>query len=119
VSGASEVLLAAIDIRELSKSDVLNVDSKLIDKNGAVSEAVARAMAEWRAPTSSLHVRARSTGIAANGRARTKKPVGTVTSRWLQEIQRLSPRTFVFPTDRETFKQLAPRRRSIFATEIT
>src|SRR4029077_12377998 len=47
VSGASEVFLAGyVTYANSAKSDVLNVDSKLIDKNGAVSEAVARAMAE-------------------------------------------------------------------------
>ena len=47
VSGASEVFLAGyVTYANSAKSDVLNVDSKLIDKHGAVSEAVARAMAE-------------------------------------------------------------------------
>jgi nicotinamide mononucleotide (NMN) deamidase PncC len=46
VSGASEVFLAGyITYANSAKSDALNVDSKLIDKHGAVSEAVARAMA--------------------------------------------------------------------------
>ena len=47
VSGASEVFLAGyVTYANSAKSDVLSVDPKLIDKHGAVSEAVARAMAE-------------------------------------------------------------------------
>jgi len=47
VSGASEVFLAGyVTYANSAKSDILNVDSKLIDKDGAVSETVARAMAE-------------------------------------------------------------------------
>src|SRR4029434_5539378 len=47
VSGVSEVFLAGyITYANSAKNDVLNVDSKLIEKNGAVSEAVASAMAE-------------------------------------------------------------------------
>ncbi len=60
VSGASEVFLAGyVTYANSAKNDVLNVELKLIDKNGAVSEAVARAMAEGARTTSSLHVRAR------------------------------------------------------------
>ena len=60
VSGASEAFLAGyITYANSVKSDVLNVDSKLIDKHGAVSEKVARAMAEGARTPSSLHLRAR------------------------------------------------------------
>jgi nicotinamide-nucleotide amidase len=46
VAGASEIFMAGyVTYANLAKSDVLNVDSKLIEKHGAVSEPVARAMA--------------------------------------------------------------------------
>src|SRR5205814_9200694 len=63
VSGASEVFLAGyITYANSTKNDVLNVDSKLIDKHGAVSEAVARGMAEG------ARTRAASTyGLATTG----------------------------------------------------
>jgi nicotinamide-nucleotide amidase len=88
VSGASEVFLAGyVTYANSAKSDVLNVDSNLIDKHGAVSEAVARAMAE-----------------GARLRA---KPVGTVYIALASENSETIARKFLFPTDRETFKQLA------------
>src|SRR5207253_5599270 len=47
VPGASEVFLAGyVTYANSSKTDILNVDPKLLEKYGAVSEAVARAMAE-------------------------------------------------------------------------
>src|SRR5437588_743586 len=47
VPGVSEVFLAGyVTYANNAKSDVLNVDPKLIEKHGAVSDPVARAMAE-------------------------------------------------------------------------
>jgi len=51
VPGASEVFLAGyVTYANSAKNDVLNVDPKLIDKHGAVSDAVARAMGRLPKP---------------------------------------------------------------------
>ena len=108
VSGASEVFLAGyITYANSAKSDVLNVEPKLIEKNGAVSEAVARAMAEGaRTRAASTHGLA-TTGIAGPTGGSDEKPVGTVYIALASADSGTVAEKFVFPTDRETFKQLA------------
>ena len=108
VSGASEVFVAGyVTYANSAKSDVLGVDPKLIKKHGAVSEAVARAMAEG------AHTRAASkhglatTGIAGPTGGSADKPVGTIYIALASGDSETVVRKFVFPTDRETFKQLA------------
>jgi competence/damage-inducible protein CinA-like protein len=108
VSGASEVFLVGyVTYANAAKSDVLNVDSKLIDKHGAVSETVACAMAEGaRARTGSTYGLA-TTGIAGPTGGSDEKPIGTVYIALASENSGTIVKKFRFPTDRETFKQLA------------
>ena len=108
VSGASEVFVAGyVTYANSAKSDVLGVDPKLIDKHGAVSEAVAQAMAEGaRTRAVSKHGLA-TTGIAGPTGGSADKPVGTVYIALASGDSETVVRKFVFPTDRETFKQLA------------
>ena len=108
VSGASEVFLAGyITYANSAKSDVLNVDSTLIDKHGAVSEAVARAMAEGAQKRTVSTYGLATTGIAGPTGGSDKKPVGTIYIALASGDSETVARKFVFPTDRETFKQLA------------
>jgi len=108
VSGASEVFLAGyITYANSAKNDVLNVDSKLIEKNGAVSEAVARAMAEGARTGAASTYGLATTGIAGPTGGSDKKPVGTVYIALASGDSETVARKFIFPTDRQTFKQLA------------
>jgi nicotinamide-nucleotide amidase len=108
VSGASEVFLAGyITYANSAKNDVLNVDSKLIEKNGAVSEAVARAMSEGARTRAASTYGLATTGIAGPTGGSAEKPVGTVYIALASEDSETVARKFLFPTDRETFKQLA------------
>ena len=108
VSGASEAFLAGyITYANSVKSDVLNVDSKLIDKHGAVSEEVARAMAEGARTRAASTYGLATTGIAGPTGGSDEKPVGTVYIALASEYSETVARKFFFPTDRETFKQLA------------
>jgi nicotinamide-nucleotide amidase len=108
VSGASEVFLAGyITYANSAKNDVLNVDSKLIEKNGAVSEAVARAMGEGARTRAASTYGLATTGIAGPTGGSDEKPVGTVYIALASEDSETVARKFFFPTDRETFKQLA------------
>ena len=108
VSGASEVFLAGyITYANSAKNDVLNVDSKLIEKNGAVSEAVARAMGEGAQTRAASTYGLATTGIAGPMGGSDEKPVGTVYIALASEDSETVARKFLFPTDRETFKQLA------------
>jgi PncC family amidohydrolase len=108
VSGASEVFLAGyVTYANSAKSDVLNVDSKLIDEHGAVSDAVARAMAEGARTRAAATYGLATTGIAGPTGGSDEKPVGTVYIALALENSKTFAKKFHFPTDRETFKQLA------------
>jgi nicotinamide-nucleotide amidase len=108
VSGASEVFLAGyVTYANAAKSDVLRVDPKLIDEHGAVSEAVARAMAEGARTRAASNYGLATTGIAGPTGGSDQKPIGTVYIALASGDSETIARKFVFPTDRETFKQLA------------
>jgi nicotinamide-nucleotide amidase len=68
-----------------AKSQMLGVDAALIAAHGAVSEAVARAMAEGALGHSPAALAVAVTGIAGPGGATPGKPVGTV---WLALARR-------------------------------
>jgi len=108
VPGASEVFLAGyVTYANNAKSDILDVDPKLIEKHGAVSEPVARAMAKGaRTRAGSTHALA-TTGIAGPTGGSGEKPVGTVYVALASGESDPTVKKFFFPTDRETFKQLA------------
>ncbi|MGB8364511.1 MAG: CinA family protein [Rhizomicrobium sp.] len=61
-----------------AKSDLLNVPGDLIADAGAVSEAVARTMAEGAVQNSNAHMAVAVTGIAGPGGGTKMKPVGLV-----------------------------------------
>ena len=108
VTGASEVFLAGyVTYANSAKSDVLNVDSKLIDKHGAVSDEAARAMAGGARTRAASTYGLATTGIAGPTGGSDEKPVGTVYIALASGDSKTVVRKFVFPTDRETFKQLA------------
>jgi nicotinamide-nucleotide amidase len=108
VSGASEVFLAGyVTYANSAKSDVLNVDSKLLEKHGAVNEAVARAMAEGARTRAASTYALATTGIAGPTGGSEEKPVGTVYIALASGDSETVARKFFFPTDRDTFKQLA------------
>jgi nicotinamide-nucleotide amidase len=61
-----------------AKSDLLGVPGDLIADQGAVSEAVARAMAEGAVENSHAHLAVAVTGVAGPGGGTKLKPVGLV-----------------------------------------
>lgn len=108
VSGASEVFLAGyVTYANSAKCDVLNVDAKLIEKHGAVSEVVARAMVEGARTRAGSTYGLATTGIAGPMGGSDEKPVGTVYIALASGDSKIVVKKFLFPTDRETFKQLA------------
>ena len=68
-----------------SKTEMLGVDPALIAAQGAVSEAVVRAMAEGAVARAGVDLAVAVTGIAGPGGATPGKPVGTV---WLAVARR-------------------------------
>ncbi len=90
-----------------AKSEMIGVPADLIEKHGAVSEPVARQMAEGARREADADFALSTTGIAGPGGGTGEKPVGTVFLALAERgVETLVWREF-FPTDRETFKQLA------------
>jgi nicotinamide-nucleotide amidase len=65
-----------------SKTDMLGVDGALIERLGAVSEEVARAMAQGALQRSCAQIAVAVTGIAGPSGGSAAKPVGTVWFGW-------------------------------------
>jgi len=106
VPGASAVLLAGyICYANEAKIDILGIDPMLIEQHGAVSEEVARAMAEGVRNRARSTYSLATTGIAGPTGGSEEKPVGTVYVARADENETKVKKLF-FPSDRETFKQL-------------
>lgn len=65
-----------------AKTEMLGVDAALITEHGAVSEPVARAMAQGALQHSAAQVAIAVTGVAGPGGGSPAKPVGTVWMGW-------------------------------------
>jgi len=122
VPGASKVFVAGyVCYANQAKSDMLDVDPKLIEKHGAVSEPVARALAEHARVCARSTFALATTGIAGPTGGSPEKPVGTVYIALAGPGEIVAKKLF-FPSDRETFKQLAVQpdfdllRRNIIGT---
>ncbi len=79
IPGSSDVLERGfVTYSNEAKEELLGVPQALIRDHGAVSEAVARAMAEGAAANSSAQLTVAVTGIAGPGGGTKAKPVGLV-----------------------------------------
>src|SRR6266568_7085338 len=108
VPGASKVFVAGyVCYANQAKIDILDVDRKLIEKHGAVSEAVSRALAENARRSSGSTYAIATTGIAGPTGGSADKPIGTVYITFASANSETIAKKFFFPSDRETFKELA------------
>lgn len=87
-----------------AKSDMLGVNLDLIEQQGAVSEPVARAMAEGAIKKSQAHWSVAVTGIAGPTGGSKLKPVGLVWFAWSNEEQTISHNK-IFEGDREMVRE--------------
>jgi len=79
IPGSSDVLERGFVVySNRAKQDMLGVPGDMIADQGAVSEAVARAMAEGAVANSNAHVAVSITGVAGPGGGTKLKPVGLV-----------------------------------------
>lgn len=89
-----------------AKTDMLSVPAPLIDRYGAVSEAVASAMLNGAIKHSEAEYAISVTGVAGPGGGSEEKPVGTV---WIgvgcEDHQIV--RKYVFPGNRDAVRQAA------------
>ena len=89
-----------------AKTECLEVPARLIESHGAVSELVAKAMAEGARINSGSDVAISITGIAGPSGGTAEKPVGTVCFGWATENQTLT-KTMHFDGDRQAVRQQA------------
>ena len=106
-AGASEFLERGyVTYSNRSKVDLLGVDSALIERAGAVSEEVARAMAAGAQRAAGVDVALAVTGIAGPGGATPDKPVGLVYLAMAGTLGERIRRAH-FPGDRERIRHQA------------
>ena len=89
-----------------AKTECLDVPAELIESHGAVSEPVAKAMAEGARINSGSNVAISITGVAGPSGGSAEKPVGTVCFGWSTENQALT-KTMKFMGDRQMIRQQA------------
>lgn len=90
-----------------SKQQMLGVPACLIELQGAVSEAVVRAMAEGVLAASRAHVSVAISGIAGPDGGSVEKPVGTVWIAWAHASQLIHAQRYLFTGDRLAVRQQA------------
>jgi nicotinamide-nucleotide amidase len=86
-----------------AKHEMIGVPTDLLDKYGAVSEPVAREMAEGALRNSRAQVSLAITGIAGPGGGTKEKPVGMVSFAWSNRVHTRAD-TQVFKGDREQIR---------------
>ena len=80
-----------------AKSDLLRVPAGLIERDGAVSQSVARAMAEGALERSPADLAVAITGIAGPGGGTSEKPVGLVHFASLRRGREMRHARHIFP----------------------
>ncbi len=111
VPGASAVFLAGhVTYSNPAKVAELCVPQHLIQKHGAVSGAVAAAMAEGARKGGNTNYALATTGVAGPGGGTSEKPVGTVFVALASDRAETDVQRFLLTADRQTFKQLATQR---------
>lgn len=102
IAGSSDVVdRGFVTYSNEAKTEMLGVSAALIASHGAVSEQVARAMAEGALARSPAHRTVAVTGVAGPGGGTATKPVGLV---WFGLARRDGPtiaESHIFPGDRE------------------
>ena len=110
VPGASAVLLAGlVTYSNRAKERLLGVNGATLVQHGAVSEAVAREMAEGARRQTQAHYALSATGIAGPSGGTQAKPVGTVFIALAGPFDTVVEHNFN-PYDRETFKQVTAQQ---------
>jgi nicotinamide-nucleotide amidase len=108
VPGSSAYVLGGVVVysNEL-KTDLVSVTAALIEEHGAVSEPVARALAEGVRARSGASIGVGITGIAGPGGGSAQKPVGTVCTAVVTPDGTTRARTSSYPGGRAMIKFFA------------
>lgn len=111
IAGSSDVLERGfVTYSNEAKQDLLGVPPDLIRAHGAVSEAVASAMAAGALARSRADVAVSVTGVAGPGGGSTEKPVGLVWFGLACRAQPIISENRVFPGDRSAVRAAAVER---------
>jgi nicotinamide-nucleotide amidase len=106
VPGSSEYFVGGVvAYADAAKRDLLGVPAALLEQHGAVSDPVARAMAEGVRSRFGADLAVATTGISGPGGGSEAKPVGLVHIA-LADAQGTHGDHFVFPLDRTRHRQL-------------
>ncbi len=100
-----------------AKCELLGVDAALIERHGAVSEAVAQAMAAGALARSHAQVAVAVTGVAGPSGGSADKPVGTVWLAWATPMGVISEEKH-FEGDRATVRQATVQHALARLTEL-
>lgn len=92
-----------------AKMDMLGVPESTLDRHGAVSEVVARAMAQGALAHSRADWTVAITGIAGPGGGSPEKPIGTVCFAWASKNGGCEATLSLFSGDRATIREQAVR----------
>ena len=95
-----------ITYSNLAKTEMIGVPAALIEQHGAVSEPVAKAMAEGALRNSRAQVSVAITGVAGPAGGSEAKPVGTVSFAWSNRLH-TAVETLLFKGDREQVRAQA------------
>jgi nicotinamide-nucleotide amidase len=105
IAGSSDVLdRAFVTYSNEAKQEMLGVPPALLEQHGAVSEEVARAMAEGALSRSGADLTVAITGIAGPGGATSTKPVGLVYVATAKRGEETLCERHVFAGDRQTVR---------------
>src|SRR5260370_5244756 len=108
VPGASSVFIAGyVCYANQAKIDMLDVDPMLLEEHGSVSESLAPELGRDARVCAGSNYALATTGVAGPSGGSPEKPVGTVYVALASPASATIVKKFFFPTDRETFKQLA------------
>ena len=108
IAGSSDVFERGfVTYSNRAKQEILGVPGDLIADLGAVSEPVARMMAEGALEASNAHLAVAITGVAGPGGGTPLKPVGTVHIATARTNQRLMHEEYFFEEDTREGVQLA------------
>ena len=111
IAGSSDVVdRGFVSYSNAAKASMLGVDPGLIDSVGAVSEAVAAAMAEGALARSEADAAAAVTGIAGPGGGSADKPVGLVWFACAWRGAATVTARHVFPGDRTEIRRATVAR---------
>ena len=108
IAGSSDVFdRGFVTYSNEAKSDLVNVPASLIARVGAVSEEVARSMAEGALRVTTADAAVAVTGIAGPGGGSADKPVGLVHIAAARRDGRTTHERHVFPGDRTAIRLLS------------